>query len=608
LYRLQNNFDRLSTFVQTTSVSSSPMTSSSMATPQEENTVPEEASDHNEQDEDMAIFEAVHANIQLDHVPSFVLGVRKRIQKTKGVDSNMRCDLQKEPLWGGFHILYLITFTDGVKWLLKVPATGHSDHFDAGAARSLTSEALTMRFLKRETTIPIPEVYHFDASLDNELHVPFILIEYIDGVSCQDMWFNDRISKELLEQHRLRALEDVAKSMLQLGRFAYGRGGQPMFDSEGNLQETVAPIRVLDNAARLKRAETEDANSEAIHYIFRETGPYDDPSSYLFAPLDREPPSEEDEDEFGTGMDKLLRFFLECVLENARPEATAKFVLAHPDFDSQNFIFSDDGKIRGIIDWDGVVSKPRCLGNEVYPGWLTRDWDPAMYGYFMPDCPNPENSPAELEHYRKAFRDIVKKLKERQQDVAASNEIDVVITTQSLVVENLYIAADNQMCRYAILDKIFKEIARIVAPEIYQEMEESEKQSRIGGACLDHDSSFAEGSQLGPADVDKDENVKAEQTCGDETPSGDDAAVAAVAETEAEGPAQAKSDGDNDSDAESTGERGEDDEEGEEDAHDDSGVPEFRFYDVCVALAKNALEDEMLKMLKDGFSQLLAGG
>ncbi len=62
------------------------------------------------------------------------------------------------------------------------------------------------------------------------------------------------------------------------------------------------------------------------------------------------------------------------------PSGVNSFVLTHRDFDIQNLIVSEDGELRGIIDWDGVAAVPRTLGNERYPEWLTRDWDPGMYG------------------------------------------------------------------------------------------------------------------------------------------------------------------------------------------------------------------------------------
>jgi hypothetical protein len=67
-----------------------------------------------------------------------------------------------------------------------------------------------MKRLKRQTTIPVPEVFQFDASLENELNRPYILMDYIDGLPLHDCWFNDAISEDILEQRRVNILQDAA--------------------------------------------------------------------------------------------------------------------------------------------------------------------------------------------------------------------------------------------------------------------------------------------------------------------------------------------------------------------------------------------------------------
>ncbi|KAK3329701.1 hypothetical protein B0H66DRAFT_35093 [Apodospora peruviana] len=74
------------------------------------------------------------------------------------------------------------------------------------------------------------------------------------------------------------------------------------------------------------------------------------------------------------------------------------FVLAVPDFDSQNIMTDDQGNLTGLIDRDFVQTMPRCLGYSRYPGWITRDWNPLMFGW---PGSSRENSPEELERYRK---------------------------------------------------------------------------------------------------------------------------------------------------------------------------------------------------------------
>lgn len=68
----------------------------------------------------------------------------------------------------------------------------------------------------------------------------------------------------------------------------------------------------------------------------------------------------------------LLRLLLTWIPQGPEP----KFVLHHPYFDIQNFIVADNGSLSAIIDWDGVCTEPRFIGNESYPMFLQRDSDP----------------------------------------------------------------------------------------------------------------------------------------------------------------------------------------------------------------------------------------
>ena len=82
-------------------------------------------------------------------------------------------------------------------------------------------------------------------------------------------------------------------------------------------------------------------------------------------------------DQSGAGIDKFLGMFIDWAPLNA--EDAEDFVLSHPDFDIQNFLVYPEEKLCGIIGWDGAAVVPRCIGNRSLPGWLTRDWDPAIY-------------------------------------------------------------------------------------------------------------------------------------------------------------------------------------------------------------------------------------
>src|SRR5208282_1877010 len=86
------------------------------------------------------------------------------------------------------------------------------------------------------------------------------------------------------------------------------------------------------------------------------------------------------------------------------------------------------------------------VGYSRYPSWITRDWDPMMYGYGDSNAP-PENSPEELEQYRQHYSAAMRALRpERWLDY----------TTKSHLHEAVSIAAYTPICTSEIVRKIFE--------------------------------------------------------------------------------------------------------------------------------------------------------
>ncbi len=107
----------------------------------------------------------------------------------------------------------------------------------------------------------------------------------------------------------------------------------------------------------------------------------------------------------------------------------------------------DEGNLTGIIDWDNVQTCPRCLGYAAYPGWISRDWDPLMYGW--PMLPDSENSPDELERYRKHYNEAMGE--------AMGKSGDWEFTEKSHVWEAVWIAATNSMNQLDICRKFIEQ-------------------------------------------------------------------------------------------------------------------------------------------------------
>jgi hypothetical protein len=86
-------------------------------------------------------------------------------------------------------------------------------------------------------------------------------------------------------------------------------------------------------------------------------------------------------------------------LDNVEPET---FVLRHPDLDLQNILTDEEGNITGIIDWEGCMTVPRCVGYASYPEFLRRDW---TSGWSLKTVPY--LATFQLAHYRQVYLDAM---------------------------------------------------------------------------------------------------------------------------------------------------------------------------------------------------------
>jgi hypothetical protein len=412
-------------------------------------------SDTESEDDDEEIFADVLAHLDKQRLIELAASVRQHKDSTH----DNRPPTVEAPMYGSTHVIFPLLFQDGVRWLAKIHVTGVPGKWTDISSRALTAEAKTMRLLKRETTIPLPEVYDFSATTENPLGCPYMFVSHVQGKSLYDVWFAHRLSnrsQEEVDRCRVKALEDIAKAMVQLKSFSFERSGTPTFDSTG-LPSGTAPSRCMDYEAMMKRGLQEDSLDE---FIYVEESCYYNTYDYFVDGLKKE----NEPSIFNKGLASLVKLLISCI--PSHPHAQP-FVLVHPDYNIQNFLVSDDGELQGIIDWDGASAAPRSVGPEGYPDWLTRDWDPMMYGYkaSMDEGVKPrgvwEDSPECLRKYRAVYRDMVAKARETMARDGVDADVlpEVDITRSSLMVQNLHIAAGSSMCRTHIAMKIVGEIA-----------------------------------------------------------------------------------------------------------------------------------------------------
>ena len=299
-------------------------------------------------------------------------------------EQDLTCTITQQAASGSFNLVYFLTFSDGSKMVARLPGKGND--FEELDRRKMDHEYQSMQLIKARTTIPIPEVFLWrTTSID--VGVPFALLSFMPGKQICDVWFdNEWVS----EAKRLKILDQIAEQMSKLHKLRFDGGiGAPLFDNRGKVI-SVGPR--YDYLSGIESAVAWD--------VIQTSGPW--PSIEYY----RSERYEEAENENPGDADTLvLRLAAEST--PSYMDGKGKTYIGHPDLAWHNIFVDDDANVTAFIDWDSLAITTCSLGFGRYPSWLTRDWDPAMYGYEddaeASEDMAQESTPLELSRYRKHY-------------------------------------------------------------------------------------------------------------------------------------------------------------------------------------------------------------
>ncbi|KAG5812658.1 hypothetical protein H9Q74_013031 [Fusarium xylarioides] len=128
------------------------------------------------------------------------------------------------PKCGSLNWVIFLRFQDGVEWAFRSPRSSlDSFYSDETARKILISEVSTLLYLKANTSIPVPEVFSYSGSSDNDIGVPYILQSKATGCSLGSYAWNPPRHQVPGLQHRSPPMpisnENRGKVMIQLGAF-----------------------------------------------------------------------------------------------------------------------------------------------------------------------------------------------------------------------------------------------------------------------------------------------------------------------------------------------------------------------------------------------------
>ncbi|KAF7552778.1 hypothetical protein G7Z17_g4073 [Cylindrodendrum hubeiense] len=308
-------------------------------------------------------------------------------------------DVSKRPKAGSLNWVIFITFDDGIEWVFRSPRRSMSIKTESHYKMTI-SEASTLKYLGKHSSVPVPEVYSFSGSHDNEIGVPYILMSKASGrVLSEYDWseayripgYTVRIPLlPLADQDREKIMGQLGGIMSLLSEIHFDKIGS-LFEAEDGSSDCSVGECLNPSLLWEKRDKLEGIDR----------GPFDQESQYLsslisafvshakelrlsphnfFAPI---PNAFEYRDwaSYSAAVDRWEDFYVlgegaegsknrlsYCLagefLREMIPSLTSNasqsrgFVPCHPDLHTGNIFVDEKFNVTSIIDWGSAYAGP----------------------------------------------------------------------------------------------------------------------------------------------------------------------------------------------------------------------------------------------------------
>jgi isoamyl acetate esterase len=235
---------------------------------------------------------------------------------------------------GKDHVIFAMHFTgDGAIWIARISLPPGAIEFNI-SFEEMKSEIATIRFIRANSTIPVPDVYGYNLEQDNQFGAPYVFLQALPG----------RILKPLplLEDEiRPRVYQQVASIIVQISQL-------PPWSQIGLIQDTPTSSTSRFTISNMSLPIPNLANLPAPSSAH----------SYFDIAMDKFSERKREEG----NLDKIA---VACLYRKAIPRFLSpelfncpEFPLCHADFSNCNLLFDDDYNITGVIDWTWAQSRP----------------------------------------------------------------------------------------------------------------------------------------------------------------------------------------------------------------------------------------------------------
>ena len=318
-------------------------------------------------------FADVRGAVNKAALQSLALDVRRawhrQSHRFSRLPKSLTCTVPSQTVHGSYNLLRRLDFSDGVTWLARFPSQGLvMTKLDQ---EEMDNESRTMRFVRANYSIPVPEVYYW-VTEQTQVGPAFALIEWLPVFTLDAIW------DKLDETSQLTALDEIAKAMVQMMTIQFPQIGTVRLE-EKQAFASIGPMVEFTN------------NAEYLGTNQHDVGP--------FYNLERQFIDIMNLDDSWSECDKRIAM----LAINSIPDFMldpSTIALAHPDLNSQNIMFDRNGQITGFIDWERASTALASTGCARNPIWLMDDFDPFRYDF---DASRVGEVHESLANYRKYY-------------------------------------------------------------------------------------------------------------------------------------------------------------------------------------------------------------
>ncbi|KAF8884261.1 kinase-like domain-containing protein [Gymnopilus junonius] len=318
-------------------------------------------------------------------------GLFKTIAKAMSCETEQIVDFRKLGE-GGLNRIFLVTLDTEFQLVARIPYP-----LLVPKAYAVASEVATMDFI-RSRGLPIPEVYAYSFTSNNEAETEYILMEYVKGTDLSQIWSGLKEDEIISLMDQLAKVESIMIDLKELS----GNEGIPLDEQvEGIALEKERFCIGPDVSVPLWYGRREQLN------VFR--GPYEDAKSVLVAGAKKELSYL---DQFGAPRAPYQRFRREYYkYEKQTPSDHAKnlghylrlapllvpdndslsaFCIRHPDLTDSNLRVSTDSgslQILSVLDWQHTAVLPLFL-HAGMPEFIQNEEDEVSQKMIKPELPD----------------------------------------------------------------------------------------------------------------------------------------------------------------------------------------------------------------------------